>query len=104
MTLMADQFDAFFQQLWGNGAFPWQRRLARQVCEGQWPSFIDLPTASGKTACLDIAVFALAAQASRPTTQRSVGRRMFFVVNRRVIVDEANALSLIHISEPTRPY
>lgn len=91
MTLTADHFDSFFRQLWEKEPFPWQRRLARQVCEGQWPSFIDLPTASGKTACLDIAVFALAAQASRPTAQRTVGRRMFFVVNRRVIVDEANA-------------
>jgi len=91
MTLKADQFDAFFHALWGYESFPWQRRLARQVCEGQWPSFIDLPTASGKTACLDIAVFALAAQASKPTALRTAGRRMFFVVNRRVIVDEANA-------------
>ncbi|HUY90460.1 MAG TPA: type I-U CRISPR-associated helicase/endonuclease Cas3 [Pirellulales bacterium] len=69
--------------------FPWQRRLARRVCEGNWPAFIDLPTASGKTACLDIAVFALAVQASRKPGERTVGRRIFFVVNRRVIVDEA---------------
>ncbi|MBA2303409.1 MAG: type I-U CRISPR-associated helicase/endonuclease Cas3, partial [Acidobacteria bacterium] len=101
MTLKADQFDAFFGELWetrdSDGVlrryepFPWQRRLAQQVCEGEWPSLIDLPTASGKTACLDIAVFALAIQASRPAAQRTVGRRVFFVVNRRVIVDEANA-------------
>jgi CRISPR-associated endonuclease/helicase Cas3 len=91
MILKADQFDAFFHELWGYESFPWQQRLARQVCKGQWPSFIDLPTASGKTACLDIAVFALAVQASQPPAQRTAGRRIFFVVNRRVIVDEANA-------------
>jgi CRISPR-associated endonuclease/helicase Cas3 len=90
MTLKFDQFDAFFRELWGHERFPWQRRLAQQVCEGRWPSVIDLPTASGKTACLDIAVFALAVQASRSPEQRTVGRRVFFVVNRRVIVDEAN--------------
>ncbi len=91
MTLKAEQFDAFFHELWRHEPFPWQQRLARQVCEGEWPRLIDLPTASGKTACLDVAVFALAVQASMPTAQRTTGRRMFFVVNRRVIVDEANA-------------
>jgi CRISPR-associated endonuclease/helicase Cas3 len=90
MTVRADQFDAFFGELWGYDPFPWQCRLAQQVCEGSWPGIIDLPTASGKTACLDIAVFALAVQAARRLCERTVGRRIFFVVNRRVIVDEAH--------------
>lgn len=56
-----------------------------------WPDAIALPTASGKTACLDIAVFALAAQALRSNAGLAVTapRRVFFVVDRRVIVDEA---------------
>lgn len=91
MTLKAEQFDRFFRDLWEYEPFPWQRRLARQVCTGEWPAFIDLPTASGKTACLDIAVFALATQSSLPAAERTAGRRVFFVVNRRVIVDEAHA-------------
>ena len=90
MTLRADQFDAFFRELWGCDPFPWQCRLAQQVCEGSWPGIIDLPTASGKTACLDISVFALAVQAARRPCERTIGRRIFFVVNRRVIVDEAH--------------
>ena len=91
MTLTTSHFEAFFKELWGCGPFPWQRRLAEQVCAGgAWPAFIDLPTASGKTACLDIAVFALASQAHRPSGERTVGRRVFFTVNRRVIVDEAH--------------
>ncbi|MBP7052561.1 MAG: type I-U CRISPR-associated helicase/endonuclease Cas3 [Phycisphaerae bacterium] len=90
MTVQSHQFAQFFKELWGHDRFPWQRRLARRVCAGTWPQVIDLPTASGKTACLDVAVFAMAAQAGLPPSERTVGRRIFFVVNRRVIVDEAH--------------
>ncbi len=89
MSLSATQFDDFFKALWGHDPFPWQRRLAQQVCSGNWPRFIDLPTSSGKTACVDVAVLALAVQVARNPAERTVGRRIFFVVNRRVIVDEA---------------
>jgi CRISPR-associated endonuclease/helicase Cas3 len=94
MSLTIDDFDSFFVAAWGSAdkpvsPFPWQSRLARQVNGGRWPECIDLPTASGKTACIDIAVFVMACQASLPAEQRTVGRRIFFTVNRRVIVDEA---------------
>ena len=92
-------FASFFHELWGKAPFAWQDRLAARVAEasasgqgaqGPWPEAIALPTASGKTACLDIAVFALAQASQRgsglPVT---VPRRIFFVVDRRVIVDEA---------------
>lgn len=87
--LAASEFPEFFRELWGYDPFPWQRRLARRVCESDWPACIALPTASGKTACIDIAVFALACQANRPASGRRAPRRVFFVVDRRVIVDEA---------------
>ena len=67
----------------GNG--DWQHKRF----PASWPGAIDLPTGSGKTACIDIAIFALACQASRPVADRSAPRRLFFCVNRRVIVDEA---------------
>ena len=56
-----------------------------------WPEAIALPTASGKTACMDVALFALAFQALRLETGQPITapRRIFFVVDRRVIVDEA---------------
>ncbi len=76
------QFAEFFEALHGHPPFPWQERLAQTVCAGEWPQVIDLPTASGKTACLDIALFALAATGK-------AARRIFFVVDRRVIVNEA---------------
>ncbi|MDZ4830613.1 MAG: type I-U CRISPR-associated helicase/endonuclease Cas3 [Phycisphaerae bacterium] len=95
MTLSIDRFGEFFGALYYGAQaepltpFPWQKRLAKQVYEGTWPECIDLPTASGKTACIDIAVFVLACQADRPANDRAVGRRIFFTVNRRVIVDAA---------------
>jgi len=90
MTLQHDHFSAFFRELWQQEPFPWQQRLAQHVCGGAWPRIIDLPTATGKTACIDIALFALATQAEYPPAERTAGRRIFFVVNRRVIVDEAH--------------
>ena len=101
--LTAEQFDDFFHALWCKEAthkvpqcftpFPWQSELARRVAEAQpgdacWPKALALPTAAGKTACIDIAIFALACQADRAPGERSAPRRIFFVVDRRVIVDE----------------
>jgi CRISPR-associated endonuclease/helicase Cas3 len=89
-TLTADDFSEFFRELWANcDPYPWQREFARRLCAGQVPSYVAVPTGSGKTACLDAAVFALAVQAALPMTERTQGRRLFFIVNRRVIVDEA---------------
>jgi CRISPR-associated endonuclease/helicase Cas3 len=83
-------FTGYFRELHGHAPYDWQARLARRVAEGTWPGAIDLPTGSGKTACLDIAVFALACQASWEKPMRTAPRRIFFCVNRRVIVDEAH--------------
>jgi len=90
-ALTADDFSAFFRELWGaeRDPFPWQREFARRLCAGQVPHYVAVPTGSGKTACIDAAVFALAVQATLPMAERTQGRRIFFIVNRRVIVDEA---------------
>ncbi|MDN5861970.1 MAG: hypothetical protein L0H19_00815, partial [Salinisphaera sp.] len=59
-------FTTFFQVLWGHAPFPWQRLLAKRLVEGEWPKLLDLPTASGKTACMDAAVYALAWERTAP--------------------------------------
>ena len=92
--LSPTDFAGFFNELWGYPPFAWQQALANRVlerAEAPWPEAIALPTAAGKTACLDIAVFALAAQASRLARKQAITapRRIFFVVDRRVIVDQA---------------
>lgn len=88
-TLTIEQFDGYFRELHGHERYSWQRRLAERTVNGSWPGAIDLPTGSGKTACIDIAIFALACQADRDANKRTAQRRVFFCVNRRVIVDEA---------------
>lgn len=91
--LTASGFGDFFQAIWRYSPFAWQQALAERVIENvdrPWPEAIALPTAAGKTACIDIAVFALAAQASKMASgDVTAPRRIFFVVDRRIIVDEA---------------
>ena len=87
-------FSDFFHALWDRPPFAWQRDLAARVLETAdhpWPEAIALPTAAGKTACIDIAVYAISAQAEIPAKGpfTRAPRRIFFVVDRRVIVDEA---------------
>jgi CRISPR-associated endonuclease/helicase Cas3 len=82
--LSSADFTDFFFSIHGHAPFPWQSRLLEQVVDrGGWPSCIDLPTASGKTAALDVAVFAMALTGRGP-------RRVFFVVDRRIVVDAAH--------------
>lgn len=90
-TLSLSDFAAFFRAVHDrHEPFPWQRRLAERLLDGRgWPQPIALPTGSGKTTALDLAVFHLAAQADLPPHQRTAARRMFYVVDRRVVVDEA---------------
>ncbi len=70
--------------------FPWQTRIANRVSDpaNEWPDDIALPTAAGKTACIEIAIFAMACQA-RMGKMRTAPRRIFFVVDRRIVVDQA---------------
>lgn len=90
MSLQVQDFAAFFEEVHGHRPYAWQDELCRQVCERGWPAALDVPTGMGKTAVLDIAVFALALQARQPAAQRSASTRTFLVVDRRVIVDQAH--------------
>jgi CRISPR-associated endonuclease/helicase Cas3 len=90
MTLTVQDFADFYQQAHGDPPFPWQVDLVRQVLsERAWPELIDVPTGLGKTALLDIAVFVSAATSGEADADRLGRRRIFFVVDRRLVVDEA---------------
>ena len=70
--LTSADFVPLFKAVWGFDPFPWQERLLLRLVTGKdahhnykgepgrWPDVLDLPTGSGKTAALDIAVFHLA--------------------------------------------
>lgn len=86
--LTLEDFDLFLESVHGHQPFPWQRELARFVSEhGHWPTLLDLPTGSGKTTAIDIAVFTLALAASAGPALPP--RRIVLVVDRRTVVDQA---------------
>ena len=88
MTEPMPSFPEFYRAINGRGPFPWQTRLAECVdATERWPQEIGVPTGLGKTACLEIAIWCLAAQADRFPAQRSVPTRIWWVVNRRLLVD-----------------
>jgi CRISPR-associated endonuclease/helicase Cas3 len=72
LNLSVDDFDAFHRAVHDQVPFDWQNRLLRQIVEERaWPRVLDLPTGSGKTTCIDIALFALALDAA--ASPRSAG-------------------------------
>jgi CRISPR-associated endonuclease/helicase Cas3 len=97
--LASTDFASFFRAVWGVDPFPWQERLLRRIATGEdphhdykgdpglWPDVLDLPTGSGKTATLDIALFHLALESARGATRRAP-TRIAFVVDRRLVVDD----------------
>lgn len=67
--------------------YHWQRETYQRFLENDLPSHIQAPTAAGKTMILAIYLAALATQAG--TGRITLPRRLVYVVNRRVLVDEA---------------
>lgn len=88
MSMTRAQFGAFFAELHdGHAPFAWQWRLLDAVLEeGRWPDAIVAPTGAGKTAAIDIHVFALALAAA--TGASLPPRRLAMIVDRRVLVDD----------------
>ncbi|MEV0700063.1 type I-U CRISPR-associated helicase/endonuclease Cas3 [Saccharopolyspora sp. NPDC050389] len=77
-----DEFAKFVHAVHGHTLFPWQEQIVdRLLTGGQWPSAVDVPTGLGKTTMIDVAVYMAAYGGPR---------RVFFVVDRRIIVDEAH--------------
>jgi CRISPR-associated endonuclease/helicase Cas3 len=91
MSLHLDDFAAWSEAVHGQTPFPWQTRLLAEVVAHGWPDALKLPTASGKTTALDVAVFALALEAQARPAQRRMPMRIALVVDRRIVVDGAFA-------------
>ncbi len=73
-------FAEFFQQIHNLDPFPWQQEVADRLVNGEPLGALHLPTACGKTAVIDAAVYA-ASKGGR--------KRILFVIDRKVVVDEA---------------
>ena len=81
-------FAEFYRAINDRDPFPWQSRLAAHVAATeQWPAEVGVPTGLGKTACLDIAIWWLASQADRAPAARTAPTRIWWLVNRRLLVD-----------------
>ncbi len=88
--LSPSDFGAFHAAVHGGKQpFAWQQRLLDQIVRDKaWPRVLDLPTGSGKTTCVDIALFALALDATNQVEDRWCPRRIAMVVDRRIVVDQ----------------
>lgn len=75
----------------GRTPYPWQQRFAERCARGSPPSTVGVPTGCGKTTVVDALVWALALQADLPPSERSVGARIVWAIDRRILVDEVNA-------------
>ncbi len=70
----------------GQRPFAWQERLLDMLlAEGRWPDRIVAPTGAGKTAVIDVHVFANALVAAGAAPR--LPRRLVLVVDRRAVVD-----------------
>ena len=88
MNVPMPSFPEFYRAVNDRDPFPWQVRLADCVARTeQWPKEIGVPTGLGKTVCLEIAVWWLASQANRAPVERTAPTRIWWVVNRRLLVD-----------------
>jgi CRISPR-associated endonuclease/helicase Cas3 len=84
-------FASMFKSLTGDPPYPWQEELFLKLLSDSYPPAwdINLPTGSGKTSIMPIWLLALAMQAAGQPRAVTIPRRLVWVVNRRVVVDQA---------------
>ncbi|MEI9937271.1 MAG: type I-U CRISPR-associated helicase/endonuclease Cas3 [Pseudomonadota bacterium] len=88
-SLSFEGFDTLYRALTGHdGACRWQYRLFCEIEAGRFPSDVELATGLGKTSV--IALWALALAQSLGRSPRVVPRRLAYIVDRRVVVDQAS--------------
>ncbi|MBP6582484.1 MAG: type I-U CRISPR-associated helicase/endonuclease Cas3 [Chromatiaceae bacterium] len=73
-------FAHWYQERHGYPPFPWQEALAHRFAQGDWPDALTPPTGAGKTAVIDVWLWARLAE-------HPVPRRLSYIIDRRLVVD-----------------
>jgi len=84
-----EPFQIIFRALTDNDPFPWQEKLFSRLAAGDLPRHCDVPTGLGKTSVIAVWLAALAASLLAPDRCGRVPRRLAYIVDRRVVVDQA---------------
>ena len=82
-------FDQYFRAVTGHTPFRWQERLYGLFLQGSPPAACKIPTGLGKTSVIPIWLLALAEQLRSGTAGITLPRRLVYIVDRRVVVDQA---------------
>lgn len=82
-------FRATFAALTKNEPFPWQEALFSELAAGFIRSECDVPTGLGKTSAIAVWLCALGSVLSDREKRAALPRRLIYVVDRRVVVDQA---------------
>ncbi len=88
--MISADFARFMEEVHGHPPFAWQSKIVEDTLgRGTWPALVDVPTGLGKTSMLDVAVFLLALGVDGSGPAGLGRRRIFLVVDRRIVVDQA---------------
>ena len=82
-------FPHLFRALTDHAPFPWQEKLFNRLSSGEMPRHCDVPTGLGKTSVIAVWIAALGAALAAPAGHGRVPRRLVYIVDRRVVVDQA---------------
>ncbi|MGQ0445242.1 MAG: type I-G CRISPR-associated helicase/endonuclease Cas3g [Beijerinckiaceae bacterium] len=87
MNTDPQSFPVSFCSLTGYSPMRWQKRLFRQLVNGEIPAALDLPTGLGKTSVM--AIWLVARALAGEDALKAVPRRLVYIVDRRAVVDQA---------------
>lgn len=95
---MKSESQAFFERHYSmlrqpHAPMEWMKRMFSELITGQVPSVVDLPTGAGKTDVSVIWLIALAWYAKNRDSAHPIPRRLVWVVNRRVLVQQVDDMA-----------
>jgi CRISPR-associated endonuclease/helicase Cas3 len=90
-TLSFEDFDRLYRALTGHdGACRWQYRLFCGLEDGRFPTDVELATGVGKTSIIALWILAFWRRRALGRSPCVLPRRLAYVVDRRVVVDQAS--------------